>query len=213
MSGIVYYILDTETTGLDKEKHEIVEISIIRCSDLNQLTLMIRAEHPETASARALEVTGKTYSDLNKGESKEHAVSSVDTWFTQDGLTPEHRCIVAHNAPFDQRFVHALWKKVNKKFQANCWLDTKTLAKLWANKQGISKPESLTLEASLKIGGIKPISKDVHTAKGDSRNTYLLWKKAIEAGVDHLPCIKRVPHEIEGSGTSIADLSADDYEF
>jgi len=188
-----YYVIDTETTGLKPAYHEITQISIIRCTDRHQLSKFIKAEHPRRATPIALEITGRTMQDIQHGESKEAVVAAVDKFFAADGVTAEHRCMVAHNAPFDKNFCHALWDSVGSKFQAICWLDTKTLAKAWANKLGIIKPK-LTLTASLEFTGLTPVDPGVHNAISDSRNTYLLMKRGMDEGLDHLACIKRYPH-------------------
>ena len=138
MNELQFYLIDTETSGLADKIHEVVQISIIRCSDRHQLSKYIKAEHPETASEEALRITGKTHADLLKGDSKESVVELCDNFFAQDGTTPEHRCIVGHNIQrFDCRFLQALWTKCNKEFPANLWLDTIPFTKAYAKKFGI----------------------------------------------------------------------------
>ena len=58
---------------------------------------------------------------------KAEVVQRCEKFFSEDGATPAHRCIVAHNAPFDRKFLHALWGQVGKEFPANLWLDTTSL--------------------------------------------------------------------------------------
>jgi len=197
VSGIKYYVLDCETTGLSVSQHEMVEISIIRCEDKVQMTRHIVAEFPERASLDALAITNKSLADLRVGSSKEEVVAECEEFFNQDGLTPGHRCIIAHNYSFDQRFLHALWDKCGKKFPANMFLDTIALTKLAAKQQGIVKPKT-NLQAACDLFGIKKTATH-HTAKMDTRNTYFLWKKLVEEiKVDYLPLIKSVPHGVDG---------------
>lgn len=198
-----YYVIDTETTGLKPDWHEITQISIIRCEDRHQISKFIRAHYPKRASPEALAITGKTQADLRIGEDRLTVVEAVDKFMQADQLTEEHRCMIAHNAPFDKNFCHALWKSVGRKFPAICWLDTKVLAKNWAIKLGLEKPK-LNLAASLEFAGITPLP-GAHNAISDSRNTYLLWKKGVEAGVDYFPAIKRYPQVIE-EDVSLKDL-------
>jgi len=197
MSGLKYYIIDTETTGLSAGYHEIIEISIIRADDRNQISKFIKAEFPQRASPEALKITGKNPKDLLAGESKESVVDSIDNFLLQDGCSPEHRVFVAHNAPFDRRFCHALWSSVNKKFPAVCWLDTKTLIKSVLIKQGVSKPKDLTLKGSILQIGAKSYE-GAHNAIVDARNCYMLWKKAIDSNINYLSHIKRSPHDPSG---------------
>jgi DNA polymerase III epsilon subunit-like protein len=198
MSGLKYYIVDTETTGLKADYHEMVEISIIRAEDRKQLSRFIKAEFPQRANPEALKIIQKTPKDLLLGEPKEAVIEAIDYFLAQDGLTPEHRVMVAHNAPFDRRFCHALYAKVNKSFPAHCWLDTKTLIKEKLIKDGISKPKGLDLKGAMMHIGAKAFEGE-HNAVVDSRNCYVLWKTAMDSGVNYLSHIKRSPHIIGGS--------------
>ena len=132
--SIQYYVIDTETTGTGNQ-HEIVEISIIRCSDKVQMTRFIKADFPERASLDALAITGKTIEDLRNGIPKEEAVAQIEEFFNLDNSSPECRCIVAHNASFDQRFLHNLWDRCGKKFPANMFLDTMQLTRIAAKSK------------------------------------------------------------------------------
>ncbi len=194
MSGLIYYVTDTETTGLNKDWHEISQISIIRCQDRYQYSKYIKVEHPERASEEALKITQRTMADLRLGSDKKLVIEQIETWFAQDGGTEENRCIVGHNVSFDRRFLHALWESVGKKFPANHWLDTENIAKKWAVKYGIEKPRRLSLQAALEITQIKALP-GAHNAISDARNAYLLWKCGQDHEIDYLINIKRDPHE------------------
>lgn len=206
--SIQYYILDTETTGTGNQ-HEVVEISIIRCSDKVQMTRFIRAEFPERASLDALAVNNKSLEDLNNGISKEEAVKDIEGFFNLDGVGPESRCIVAHNAPFDQRFLHNLWTKCNKTFPADMFLDTMQLTRLAAKKNGIIKPK-VNLAAACEMFQIKKTGQ-LHNSKNDTRATYFLWKKLTEEmNIDYIPNIKIIPHKKEATTTNVEDLDLSD---
>lgn len=192
--SLIYYVLDCETTGLKAGWHEITELSIIRCTDRSQLTKQIKSEFPERASDQALQVTGRTLQDIMEGDDKEEVVNLFNKFLEQDGLTPEHRCILAHNSSFDKRFCHALWESVGETFPAVCWLDTIKASKEWALKIG-KQPENYKLGTLVKFAGVKSV-KGLHNAESDARNLYILWKKAIENQINHVPFIKRIKHEI-----------------
>lgn len=205
MSGINYYIIDTETTGLKSNHHEMTEIGIIRCSDRVQLWRQIKCEYPERANFDALAITKKTMADLEKGYVKEAVVEECNKFFAEDGLTPAHRCIVAHNAQFDRKFLHALWDQCGIEFPANLWLDTISLTKEFlknadASSLNIVKTPtgrvSTQLHACCDMVGIKKLS-EAHNAKVDSRNTFLLHRNLIEEKkVDYIPLIKTFIHSI-----------------
>lgn len=216
MSGLQYYIIDTETTGLKSDYHEMTEIGIIRCTDRVQLWRQIKCVYPERANFDALAITKKTMADLERGYDKEAVVEECNKFFAEDGLTPGHRCIVAHNAPFDRRFLHALWGSVDKEFPANLWLCSMALTKDYAKKQGLvvkGVKQSFALHAACDLMGIKKIS-DAHNAKVDSRNTFLLHRNLVEEKkADYLPLIKTAVHTIndatkddEGLDPSLLDL-------
>jgi DNA polymerase III epsilon subunit-like protein len=220
MSGLHYYVIDTETTGLKSGYHEMTEIGIIRCTDRVQLWRQIKCTYPERANFDALAITKKTMADLEKGHERDYVVAECEKFFNEDGLTPAHRCIVAHNAPFDRKFLHALWESCGKEFPAHLWLDTMSLTREFLKQAGIEaehkakglKKPSVNLHASCDWVGIKKIS-DAHNAKVDSRNTYLLHRHLIEEKkIDHLPFIKTAVHSIappaddEGLDPSLLDL-------
>lgn len=193
--SIQYYIIDTETTGLKADYHEMTEVGIIRCTDRVQLWRQIKCVNPERANFDALAITKKTMGDLERGFDRAAVIDECEKFFAEDGLTAAHRCIVAHNAPFDRKFLHALWGSCNKEFPAHLWLDTMALTREWAKKNGIVKPK-VNLHASCDLMGIKKIS-EAHNAKVDSRNTYLLHRNLVEEKkVDYLPFIKTAIHTV-----------------
>lgn len=204
MNGLQYYVIDTETTGLRAGYHEMTEIGIIRVTDRVQLWRKIKCDYPERANFDALAITKKTLADLEKGYNKEDVVTECEKFFNDDGLTPAHRCIVAHNAPFDKRFLQALWASCGKSFPANLWLDTIALTKEYAKKAGLlvkaakgEKRQSFALHAACDLVKINKIS-EAHNAKVDSRNTYLLYRDLVEQkNVDHLSIIKTDVHYID----------------
>ena len=201
MSGLVFYIIDTETTGLKANYHEMTEIGIIRCTDRVQLWRQIRCEYPERANFDALAITKKSMSDLDKGYDRYAVMEECDKFFAEDGMTPAHRCIVAHNAPFDKKFLHAMWAQGGKTFPAHLWLCTMALSRDYAKKTGLTvkgapKPK-VNLHAACDMVGVKKIS-EAHNAKVDSRNTYLLYRNLIEEKqVDYLPFIKTEVHSFQ----------------
>lgn len=187
-----YYILDVETTGLRVGHHETTQISIIRCSDRYQLNRFIRAEFPRRADPRALQVTGRKPADILVGVSRAEAVQACEDFLTEDGQTPEHRCIIGHNVSFDRRFVQELWNSQKKEFPAICWLDTMSCAKLFMTLTlGLVKPKK-GLQDALQNCGLKPRS-GAHNAISDTQNTYILHNHLVKQGFDFLPHIKRLP--------------------
>ena len=196
MSGIVFYVIDLETTGLKVGYHEPTEIGIIRAVDRVQLWRNIKCERPENASYDALAITKKTLVDLQNGFDLDKVVEECDRFFSEDGLTPAHRCIVGHNIfTFDKKFLHNMWEKFRKEFPAHLWLDTIPMTRHYAKQIGLVKPK-VNLHAACDITGVKKLS-SAHNAKTDTRNTYLLWKNLVEdKKVDYLPFVKTAIHTL-----------------
>ena len=189
-----YFVVDTETTGFDPNYHEIIEISIIDCTSLKQISRNIKAEYPERSNLQSLQIIGKTKFDIIKGNNQIDVINEVENFLTRDGLTPEHRCMIAHQANFDRNFLFSLWKKHKKEFPVSCWLDTKALAKLWFKKKGILKPK-LTLKSALTLTS-SPLYDGEHNAISDVRNTFIFWKESLEQNLDYIDLIKRIPHSL-----------------
>jgi DNA polymerase III epsilon subunit-like protein len=206
--SLKYYVIDTETTGLKAGYHEMTEIGIIRCEDRVQLHRLIKCENPERASFDALAITKKTMADLERGNDRNDVVAECDKFFEEDGATPAHRCIIAHNAPFDRKFLHAFWEVCGRQFPAHLWLDTIPLTKAYAKQIGLVKPK-VNLHAACDIVGIKKLS-DAHNARVDSRNTYLLHRDLVEVKkVDYLPFIKTAVHSFQTSTDASDDEGLD----
>lgn len=214
MSGLLFYVLDTETTGLKAGHHEMTEIGIIRATDRVQLWRQIKCDYPERANFDALAITKKTLADLERGLDREAVVAECERFFGEDGATPSHRCIVAHNAPFDRKFLHALWESCGKQFPAFLWLDTMALTRQYLKTSGIEAEQKalgvkrlpVNLHAACDWAGVNKIS-EAHNAKVDSRNTFLLHRALVEQKkVDYLPLIKTAHHVM----SSMPDLDSDD---
>ena len=213
MSEIIYYTLDTETTGLSTSMHEVFQISLIRNSDRKQLTRRIICDHPENASLDALKITGMTKKDLYEGYSKQEAIEHLERFFNEDKSSKNFRCIVAHNANFDKRFCHSLWEKVNKEFPADMWIDTMAMSRDLQKGLGIAKPKTSLADSCQKFNIIKRAGQ--HEAKVDCQNAYLLYVKLItEGNIDFLKYIKNDPHKIITSNDidkMLEELDGDDY--
>jgi DNA polymerase III epsilon subunit-like protein len=210
-----YYIADTETTGLMIDVHEINQISVMRVSDREQLSLQIKVKHPHVYNPQALEIQGITPDDLKKGVPIEEAVDSVEAFLKEDGATPAARCIVAHNAPFDRKFIHRAWDTCNKEFPADLWLCTQSFAKRHVQKyRNGTKIAEQQVKSGVEIkrdkyGDLKPkfglnnfmmgigLTPKVgaHSAEVDVQNTIELYHWLMNSKTEHVSLITRVPHK------------------
>lgn len=218
-----YYILDLETTGLNSTFHEVCEISVIRAADKVQLTKMVRCERPEDASFDALQMLNKTISDLRAGFDKEQVVKEVNNFMALDGGDTASRCIVGHNiVKFDKRFLHEMWASVGSTFPADLYLDTMDLTKQFIKLYNPEVPSlhktasgrtSTKLHSALYLTGTTVITNQMHTAKSDTRNTFMLWKKMVDDHkMDYLPHIKSFPHATKLALEDITTLDMTEIE-
>jgi DNA polymerase III epsilon subunit-like protein len=213
---ILYYVLDTETTGLKVGYHEINQISVIRMDPYEQITVNIAVDHPRRASPEALKVQRKTIDDLKKGIDKEDAVRQVTEFLIRDEQSDAHRCIVGHNVQFDRKFCHQLWDDVGKVFPAHLWLCTKALAQKYAKRFGSDHIAEAQMKLGMEIkrtknGALKPKyglndfmqgigitpKTGAHSATVDTENTLTLLDFVWESGVEYVSAIKRFPHHEE----------------
>jgi DNA polymerase III epsilon subunit-like protein len=223
---ILYYILDTEVTGLSVDVHEINQLSVMRVSDEEQLSLQIKVKRPHVYNAQSLEIQGITPQDLREGIPIEEAVDMVDMFLAEDGKTKAHRCIIAHNAPFDRKFVHRAWDNLNKEFPADLWMCTQSFTKRYVKKHGGDKIAKIQKDAGIdikadKYGKLKPKfglnnfmvgvgltpKGGAHQASIDVQNTLSLYHWLMKSNTEHVSLISRIPHK----EAKTSDLDLDDF--
>lgn len=113
------YFADTETTGLDQAKNDIIELSIYRLSDDTQRTWCMKPKNYESISTDALRVNGHKLEDL-KHQTKfgqetylepSKVIPDIENWFLSDGMSSEDRVLIGQNARFDLGFLQDLWQR------------------------------------------------------------------------------------------------------
>ena len=112
--GNLLCAIDTETTGLDPDKHEIIELAILPLGwDLefhphhSLLDMYMRPDQLEDIDPHSLTVTGKTLQErLESGLDQGVAVDALYDWYDRLCLDAKSRIIpVAHNWVFDRAFL------------------------------------------------------------------------------------------------------------
>jgi DNA polymerase III epsilon subunit-like protein len=124
-----YVIIDTETTGLDAEKHEMIAFGAIVMIDhviVESIEIKWHPVRPENASPEAYKVNG--YSDYTWRDSVgvDRAASLIDLFLTRhkDGIS------VGHNLYFDRRFIEAFGREHNVNLKLSSpYLDTRDLCR------------------------------------------------------------------------------------
>ncbi len=162
----VHVILDTETSGLSSDTHEILALSILPYNPEtlehypdSALRLRIKATKP--CEAKALEINGL---DPEVGGTVDDAISAIDRLY--DGCKIVATC---HNTYFDRQFMEGIFGKkyINMRFHYH-WGDTMTAALMLSNSKSVS------LQNLIKFHGLE--SGPAHDAFGDCISTMHLLK-------------------------------------
>lgn len=114
LNGNVLCAVDTETTGTDPKKHEIIQVAVVLldnqlniCKKLLPFSMDLKPLKPETIDTEAIEVSRSTLTSimLNGADPNMAADLFVD-WFNKLGLVNNKKiCPLAHNWPFDREFL------------------------------------------------------------------------------------------------------------
>lgn len=168
--------VDIETTGIDRDKHEIIELGVViaRMKDgelvvTDQLDIKIQPKHIETAEPQALRINGYNEADWIFAASLEDAMKS----FVKK---TEGSIFLAHNITFDYPFVEKALKDCGLENELHFYkIDTLSLAfAVIHNNDDISK---LSLRVLCEKYGIE--NKKAHSAFADAYATYEVFKKLL----------------------------------
>jgi DNA polymerase III epsilon subunit-like protein len=165
--------VDIETTGLDPEIHEIIEIAILPLKGPVWQT-KIKPEHLDVASPKALEING--YQD--HPEDWEDAPRFLN-------IAPEiaahlkDTMIAGQNTQFDMGFIRSLFKRHDLPLKGvpYSWVDTVSLA--YEHLVPLGTPD-LKLGTTCDFLGIS--NDGQHTAAADVYRTREAYLKMIRAG-------------------------------
>jgi DNA polymerase III epsilon subunit-like protein len=123
-NGYIIYVVDTETTGLDTEKNEVIEISASRFSmadpdNREQKTWYLKALSPETIQDRALDINKHKREDIlhmtefgrETYRDPLEVVTDFECWVMDDDMSAMDRIMAGQNIEFDIKMLKALWKR------------------------------------------------------------------------------------------------------
>lgn len=189
-SSFVLYVADTETTGLKKEKHEIIELSILRINDNTQRTWYIQPKNFDTIEADALRINGHKLEDLKHQtqygrdtyKPAEKVISEIENWMMEDFSTPNDRILIGQNPSFDVEFLKKFWENLG---QIDTFpfgkkplvLDTRQIALLIDLAEG-TRREYYNLSSLASDFGVK--KEKAHRADADTRMTAELYQKQFD---------------------------------
>lgn len=195
--GYVIYVGDIESTGLDKEKNEIIEISLLRLfldgsREEEQKTWLIKALKPETVEDEALKINGHKREDIlglsEFGKQNylhpEIILPQIENWIAEDDMTSGDRVLAGQNIKFDFDMMEHTWNRFKIldtfPFQIGhnkLTIDTKELA-LFIDIIAGKRRKFYNLGSLIKDYGIK--KEKAHRADADTRMTKDLLLKQIE---------------------------------
>lgn len=179
---VLYF--DTETTGTDPHKNEIVQLAAIIEIDgevVEEVNLECRPTNLEAIDPEALKTIGKTVDDLLKRPEPKEMMNKlwdifnrhIDKYKKSDKFYP-----AGHNVQFDLEFLQAFWKKHGDIYGTGSYqnwrcLDTRILANIMIAEKKLDVPD-------VKLSTLctyYQISLAAHDALNDIRATRLLYRR------------------------------------
>lgn len=188
MHNYIFYVCDTETTGLDHSLHSPIEISLIRLPDGEQKTWYLKPINFDTIEASALKINNHKLEDL-KGETKEgrlkylepsKVIVDIENWLAEDMIPSDYRALIGQNISFDRNMLESLWKKCNSKDSfpfGRRFIDTMVI-ELFTDYCKNSFQEGYSLNNLIKKYGVK--NDKAHTAVADTKATKEVFLKQVE---------------------------------
>lgn len=164
LQSAVFGVVDLETTGTSTDRHRILEIGLVVLRGgrvLGRFTTLV--DVPAPVPRDILELTGIDPRELEGAPGEEAALRGLATALRETGV----QALVAHNAPFDRRFLERAWQRHAPGGELPPFLCSLWLARRWvrAPKHG--------LDALVSQLGIPRHVR--HRALGDAEMTAALW--------------------------------------
>lgn len=183
MKDSLLAFIDTETTGLDPDKHEIIELALIVCKQTEQpgrgpkLEIVkeyewkIKPERLDLAEEDALRINGYNETD----------------WMFAYDLRPvmeefakatQSCSFVSHNLAFDYPFVMKAFKKADVDSKMH-YAKIDTISVAFARLYDVPQATSFSLKSLCEL--FKVENARAHTALADTRALVAVYKKMMNA--------------------------------
>lgn len=175
--------IDTETGGLDPEKHSLLSLALVVWEDRE-----IMGSQEFLINDGILSVTQEALAinRIDIGMHRQSAISppqAVEQMFAFTGkhFPPEHKITLAgHNVHFDTRFLGTFLKKNDKEFSnyfSHRVIDTSSIL-YYLYLSGKIKHKAISSDAAFELFGIEAEGR--HTALGDAVATARLFTKLLD---------------------------------
>lgn len=159
MNPIIF--IDTETTGVDYEKHEIVEIAALKCNPINifpyaRFQTMVNPENGLDPAAQ--KINGITEGMVKYAASIKYALNDFFNFIGSDSTLVGH-CIKT----FDLLFINRLAKDIGLKKIDNEIIDTIDIARELGFKRGERSLKKIAehYEMNFEPGGLHRAAADI----------------------------------------------------
>lgn len=163
-----YVVVDLETTGLDSEKNEIIQIAAVKIEEgtaCGSYTALVQPEHP--VPDKIVRMTGITNEMIaERGIPLLLALTQFLEFLGAHSM-------VSHNSGFDSEFLRAASLKCGLPLLGNPCIDTLAMSKRAV--RGIANYKLLTLAEHLGIPSDQP-----HRGDSDCATTQLLYEKLVK---------------------------------
>jgi DNA polymerase III epsilon subunit-like protein len=172
-------VIDTETGGLDPEKHSIIQFGAVVWEDgkLGDSIEFYIVELPKIiADESALKINNISLDHVYKtGELVGTAIDKIQEFVAKNFPEGEPVALVGHNVAFDVAFTKRLYKRINKmelfnKTFSHRLLDTAGIVR-FLSLSGKLQLTSASSDAAFKHFGIEPDPNERHTALADAKAT------------------------------------------
>ncbi len=161
-----YVVIDTETTDIDPEKGDIIEVSAIRIKDSKPISQFSEKIYSEKITAESTSINHITFSDVAKARQRNDVLNDFVTFI---GNLP----VIGHNVNFDLSFI-CTSHPVGNQFDDTCLFAEEFLK---TGELGI-KIQNSKLSTVCDALGVD--LKNAHSSLGDCYATYQCYEKLKE---------------------------------
>lgn len=167
--------IDLETTGLDKNKHEILEIGCLLVDGesfeiIEEFSAKVKPKHIKTANPEALKINGYTKEKWKNAKDVKEVLEKVASISDGAMVAGWHIC-------FDWEFIEMYFKKLKIESSFNYHqVDVQSIA--YAKLYNTPQVKSMRLRNVAGYFGFD--MSDVHSAGEDIKITYKVFKKLMK---------------------------------